>query len=255
MSQSSALLCNPVYYGFGVPQGQGQPVLLIPGFLAGDCLMVPMSRWLARIGYRPYLSGIDWNIGCPSRKLERLKWRIEMIVRESGRPPVIIGHSLGGLLARSLAARFPALVGHVIGLGSPVSVERVVLHAEFRSALGAWRALWNALTHASSKCGTTDCSCALNGRLTSSCAEHYGYSAIFSRDDEVIDWRTCVNLQGNNYEVSGRHCSLIVNARVYRLLAAILARQRIHPRGTRDWLRAQSTATSIPAQPHSDCRD
>ena len=194
--------------------------------------MVPMSRWLARIGYRPYLSGIDWNIGCPNRKLERLKWRVEMIVRESARPPVIIGHSLGGLLAHSLAARFPALVGHVIGLGSPVRVERAVLHAEFRSALGAWRALWNALTHAPSKCGTTDCSCALNDRLAPvSCAEHYGYSAIFSRGDEVIDWRTCVDPHGDNYEVSGRHCSLIVNAQVYRLLAAILACQRTTSKG------------------------
>jgi triacylglycerol lipase len=231
LSQSCALLCNPAYYGFGIPAGRGEPVLLIPGFLAGDCLMAPMGQWLARIGYRSYLSGIDWNIGCPGHTLEHLKRRVEMIVRENERPPVIIGHSLGGLLARSLAARFPALVGHVVGLGSPISVGRAALQKEIRYALGAWETLWPALTDASPKCGTTECQCALNDRLSSFNASEYGYSAIFSRRDEVVDWRSCVDPRGNNHEVTGKHCSLIVNAQVYRLLAMILARQ--HATSTR----------------------
>jgi triacylglycerol lipase len=225
LGQSCALFCDPVYYGFGVPQGRGEPVLLIPGFFAGDCSIAPLGQWLARIGYRPYLSGIDWNIGCPGRRLEQLKRRVEMIVREEARPPVVIGHSLGGLLARLLAARFPALVGHVVGLGSPLSVERAALRAEFRFALRAGEALWDVLTKTSPRCATAECGCALNGRSRFDAVE-FGYSAIFSRRDEVVDWRTCVDPRGDNHEVSGGHCSLIVNGQVYRRLALILARQR-----------------------------
>jgi pimeloyl-ACP methyl ester carboxylesterase len=135
LSQSCALLCDPSYYGFGIPLGPGgEPVLLILGFFAGDASIAPLGQWLARIGYRPYLSGIDWNIRCPGRRLEQPKLRVEMIVREGARPSVIIGHSLGGLLAHSVAARFPALVNHVVGLGSPVSVERTALRTESRFA-------------------------------------------------------------------------------------------------------------------------
>jgi triacylglycerol lipase len=225
LGQSCALFCDPVYYGFGVPQGRGEPVLLIPGFFAGDCSIAPLGQWLARIGYRPYLSGIDWNIGCPGRRLEQLKRRVEVIVREKSQPLVIIGHSLGGLLARSLAARFPAFVSHVVGLGSPVSVERAALRSEFRFALRAGAALWDVLTDASPRCATAECGCALNSRSRFDAVE-CDYSAIFSRRDEVVDWRTCVDPRGDNHEVPGGHCSLIVNAQVYRRLALILARQR-----------------------------
>ena len=71
----SCLLCDPVFYGAGVPNGDGSPVLLIPGFFAGDWSLSTLARWLSRIGYRPYLSGIDWNVGCPDEKSERLGWR------------------------------------------------------------------------------------------------------------------------------------------------------------------------------------
>jgi hypothetical protein len=46
-------------------------------------------------------------------------------------------------------------------------------------------------------------------------AVQYGYSAILSRRDEVVDWRTCVDPHGDNHEVSRGHCSFIVNAQVY----------------------------------------
>ena len=77
----SSLLRDPVYYGWGVRKGSDESVLLIPGFFAGDWMMAAMARWLARIGYRPYLSGIDWNVGCPGRTVELLGRRIQKIAR------------------------------------------------------------------------------------------------------------------------------------------------------------------------------
>ena len=79
----SSLLRDPVYYGRGVRKGTGEPVLLVPGFFGGDWMMAAMARWLARIGYRPYLSGIDWNVGCPGRTVELLGRRIQKMDKRS----------------------------------------------------------------------------------------------------------------------------------------------------------------------------
>ena len=48
-----ALHASPVYYGFGVPHGHAEPVVLVPGFLGDDRYLTEMHMWLRRIGYRP----------------------------------------------------------------------------------------------------------------------------------------------------------------------------------------------------------
>ena len=70
--QLSLLLRDPIYRGSEVQLGTGQPILLIPGFLVGDWTLWVMTRWLRRLGYRPYLSGIDWNIRAPEHTGELL---------------------------------------------------------------------------------------------------------------------------------------------------------------------------------------
>src|SRR3981081_1908576 len=52
------LIRDPVYYGRGVHRGGGRPVLLIPGFLAGDQTLFTMQAWLRRVDYKPQLPGI-----------------------------------------------------------------------------------------------------------------------------------------------------------------------------------------------------
>ena len=52
------LHASPVYYGFGVPRGDGSAVVLIPGFLGTDLYLAELHAWLRRIGYCPYFSGI-----------------------------------------------------------------------------------------------------------------------------------------------------------------------------------------------------
>src|SRR5215472_15055954 len=44
----SALVRDPVFRGRGVPKGDGRPVLLIPGFLAGDWTLRVLDNWLTR---------------------------------------------------------------------------------------------------------------------------------------------------------------------------------------------------------------
>jgi pimeloyl-ACP methyl ester carboxylesterase len=239
----STLLRDPVYYGQGVRRGAGEPVLLIPGFFAGDWMMAVMARWLARIGYRPYLSGIDWNVGCPDRKVELLGWRTQAIVRESGVPLVLVGHSLGGMLARSIAVRFPERVRHLVMLGTPSRTESwAAIRPEWRLAVRAAQSLWSALGVNPRQCGTPRCECAF-ALQSATLPDSVGLSSIYTRSDEVIDWRTCIDPQAENHEVPGGHLSLHINRHVYRLLAEIL----VGTHTTRETGEAGALGTKAPA--------
>jgi len=197
--------------------------MLIPGFSTGDWAVSTLNRWLARIGYRPYLSGIDLNVGCPNVKFERLEWRLEQISAECGAPVVLIGHSLGGVLARSLATALPGYVRHAITLGSPMRIEWNAIQSGARPAFRAIQALWSTVSDMPRDCGTGNCACRFTTVLANILDCEGRLSSIYTRADEVVDWQACVDGNAANYEVKGRHLSLVVNRDVYRLLASILA--------------------------------
>jgi pimeloyl-ACP methyl ester carboxylesterase len=103
------------------PRGplDGQPVLVIPGFLCSDQTTFSLRRELARAGFRVHGWKLGWNLGARADTLENLHRRVESLGHE--RPVVIIGWSLGGLFAREFARSFPDRVKAVVTLGSPFS--------------------------------------------------------------------------------------------------------------------------------------
>src|SRR5215467_10431653 len=127
------LHATPVYYGFGVPQGDDSGVVIIPGFLGTDLYLTELYGWLQRIGYRPYFSGIGINADCPNLLIQRhVNETIERALDETGRPIHLIGHSLGGVIARSVAGARPKDIASVITLASPIRgtvANRAVIHA------------------------------------------------------------------------------------------------------------------------------
>lgn len=100
-------------------RGDGRPVLVIPGFMIGDVRTWTLRRTLAQAGYRPAGWGLGRNRGVSVALLDRLEARLEAVAASG--PAALIGWSLGGLYARELATRRPALVERVITLGSPFS--------------------------------------------------------------------------------------------------------------------------------------
>ena len=67
------LLVDPVFHGVGVARGDGRPVVLLPGFAAGDYTLGPLTLWLRRIGYSATTCGIWLNAGCAERALLRIE--------------------------------------------------------------------------------------------------------------------------------------------------------------------------------------
>src|SRR6266498_1723208 len=97
------LRMSPVYRGAHIPHGNGEPVIVVPGFLSSDFQTGEMRRWLGRIGYVAHRSGIGRNIDCPDISLERLEETLVAAAEKSGQSVRIVGHRLGGLLARAAA--------------------------------------------------------------------------------------------------------------------------------------------------------
>src|SRR5664279_5266535 len=111
---------SPIYYGLGIPHGDGSGVVLVPGFLGTDTYLKQLHSWLERIGYRPYFSGIGLNAECPNLLIEhRLNENSAKALLATERKIHLIGHSLGGIIARSVANQRPDDIASVITLGSP----------------------------------------------------------------------------------------------------------------------------------------
>jgi pimeloyl-ACP methyl ester carboxylesterase len=103
------------------PRGpeDGPPVLVLPGFLAGDRTTMDIRRALGRAGWRTYPWGLGLNRGAKADTLDLLSERLNEVY--DGRPVLLVGWSLGGMFARELAHRHPDKVRAVATLCSPFS--------------------------------------------------------------------------------------------------------------------------------------
>lgn len=216
---------SPVYYGLGVPRGDGSAVVLIPGFLGTDAYLSQLHTWLGRIGYRPYFSGIGINAECPNLIIQRrLNACIEKARCETQRKIHIIGHSLGGIIARSVAGQRPNDVASVITLAAPF--RGTVAH---RTVLRAAEAVRGKILrqHGSQvlpTCYTGHCTCNFLDSLRHNVPDSVMETAIYTRNDGIVDWHYCVTgLQNCDFEVPGTHIGLSFNASAYTVIARRLA--------------------------------
>ena len=220
-----ALRASSVYGGAGIPHGDGAPVILIPGFLGMDPYLVEMHAWLKRIGYRSYMSGIGQNADCPNVLAQRLCVTIEQAYRDTGQKVDLVGHSLGGIIARVAAVRYPELIAQVITLASPVNSLRthplVVTAARFVRG----RVLWRRRSQVGSNCYTGQCDCSFLEHVRQEIPRSVLHASIYTRSDGIVDWRSCLEENGSpNIEVRGTHIGLAFNADVYQNVAHLLAK-------------------------------
>jgi triacylglycerol lipase len=229
--EHAALLRDPLLHGVGVPRGDGAPVLLVPGFMAGDPSLRVMARWLKRIGYRPCRAGIRSNVDCAERALERLERQLEGFAERHGRKVEIVGHSRGGSLARMLAVRRPELVSGVVTLGSPV-VDQLAVHPMVRAHVEAVSFLGSAGLPGffSRDCSEGECCARARADAAGPFPADVRLVAVYSRTDGIVDWRACLDPAARQVEVRGSHVGMAVNADVFRVVADVLrARESTAP--------------------------
>jgi triacylglycerol lipase len=204
------------------------PVLLIPGFMAGDPTLKAMSSMLRRQGFRTYRAQIRVNVGCTREAAERLEQRLETIATRRNRKVTIVGHSLGGMLARGLAARRPDLIEGIVAMGSPVLAPGAI------HKVLAWDALMlSRLTRAgfggmmSADCFGGECARLSWEESQLEIDPDLAFTAIYSKRDGIVDWRACLDPAAQHVEVRTSHCGMAVDPLVMDHVLAALRDQQV----------------------------
>jgi pimeloyl-ACP methyl ester carboxylesterase len=135
----------------------------------------------------------------------------------------MIGHSLGGTLARAVAVRRPDLVAQVITLGSPIREVRAHPLAVGMARL-ADRFIRQREHAQGDHVHDGSCACALIDALAQPFPPSVDRVALFTRKDGVLDWRSTMDEDARlNIQVDASHLGLPFNAEVYRVLTQVLA--------------------------------
>lgn len=197
--------------------GVGRPVLVLPGFMAGNPATKPLRRWLTDRDFAAVGWELGANHGLTDAVLEGTRDQLDRLADEHGRPVALVGWSLGGLLTRWLAHERPDAVSRVVNLGSPWRAEGERTRASPMFALARRR--W----------GATD-------RLAEVLAElrqplPVPSTAVYSRTDGVLSWRACLEDDAPRHEsvpVTGSHSGLCANP----LALAVVTDRLAQPDGT-----------------------
>ena len=191
------------------------PVVLVPGFLAGDGTLKLMSAVLRRQGFRTYRSHIHANVGCTLNAAAQLEARLESIALRRGSRVQIVGHSLGGMIARGVAVRRPDLVSGIVTLGSPMLAPGAHHRSLARSVdvlVRLSRAGVPGLM--SEECVAGDCARRSFDESRQPVPDGIDFTAIYSRRDGIVDWRACIDPQARAVEVTTSHVGMAVDPRV-----------------------------------------
>ena len=193
------------------------PVLVLPGFTAGDLSTLPLRRVLIRQGYATYGWGLGQNFGPTERVIDGIHGRLDQLARQHDGPVSLIGWSLGGVYARELARDSPSVVRQVITLGSPFRMtpaDRSSVSGLFDrfGGYGYRRFAAQALRLAVHE----------YERLPLSVPS----TAIYTRTDGIVRWHTCIDTESprhENIEVRGSHSGLGFNPAVVIAISDRLA--------------------------------
>jgi len=189
-------------------EGDGHPVIVLPGFMASKRSTAPLRKFLKKQGYAAY----DWGLGRNYGKIEykeTLLAFVEELYNQQGQRISLVGWSLGGVFARELAKERPELIRQVVTLGSP-----------FRAVIKKNNATWlYEYVSGGQKIEEID------PELIAALPEPAPVptTAIYSKEDGVVPWQYCMEKEETdihqNIQVRGSHFGLGVNPSVLHVIA------------------------------------
>jgi pimeloyl-ACP methyl ester carboxylesterase len=184
-----------------------------------------MSRALRRRGFRTYRSHIRANVGCTLSAAAQLESRIESIAIRRGSRVHVVGHSLGGMLARGLAVRRPDLISGIVTLGSPMlapGAHHALLTLSVDALVRLSRAGVPGLM--SEECVAGSCARQSFEESREPMPDGVSFTAVYSRRDGIVDWRACVDPEAFPVEVTTSHLGMAVDPRVIDVVTTALQR-------------------------------
>jgi pimeloyl-ACP methyl ester carboxylesterase len=211
------------------PHAAGDPVMLVPGFLAGDWTLALLSRHLRLLGFRTYRSGIWANIGCIDEGTQALERRLEHIAARRERKVTVVGHSLGGMMARGLADRRPDLVAGIVTMGSPMLAPGAA-HEILLTAVRGLKRLESIGLHVMGRdCTEGGCALRMWEESRKPLPPGFPFTAVYSPRDGIADWRACIDPGGQAREVRSSHTGMPLDPHVIDIVVETLRQVHNQP--------------------------
>ncbi len=202
------------------PRGNGQPVLILPGFLATDNSTYVMRRYLKRQGYNAHGWDLGRNAGLRNSTYLKLEQRIIEMYGQHQEKISLIGWSLGGLYARILAHRLPDYVRQVITLGSPFNLAQPKATSDVDEVSSSILKIYERLNPGASQDEL------LQGTPIWEMPPPVPSTSIYSESDGIAAWRSCIDetsASTENLRISGSHIGMTHNPMIYYAVSDRLA--------------------------------
>ena len=188
------------------PKGTGQPVLLLPGYGAGDGSTAVLRRYIRYLGYDARGWGLGTNTGDVPALIPKAAQLVAAIAAETRQPVRLVGWSLGGYLGP-----------RTTGCGG-------ARHHARQSSVGGpkYTAVADVYRRQGYDLDAIEAGVADRERIPLQVPA----TAIYSKTDGVVAWRACIDSQNRNIEhveVRTTHLGLGFAPDVYRVIAQRLA--------------------------------
>jgi pimeloyl-ACP methyl ester carboxylesterase len=196
-----------------MPRGDGQLVMLVPGFGTTDHWLWPLGAYLRSLDYRVEGWGLGRNTGRVPQLVPQMVDRIDALTGDVDGGITLVGWSLGGYLAREAARERQQLVRRVVTFGSPV-----VGGPKYTTTARHYEKNGFDLDEIEARVTERD-DVPLDVPVT----------AIYSRRDGIVAWRACidhVNPNVEHIEIKATHLGMGLSPEVFEIVAQRLARSR-----------------------------
>jgi hypothetical protein len=202
-------IAAPPPFPDGSARGQGQPVIVVPGFCSPDMATARLREFLTRQGFSPRTWDSGPNLGPTRTALSTFERQLIETAEACGQRVSLVGISLGGTIAREIAKRRPDCVARVVTMVSPIRLPVATCLAPLAQIAAL---VWD------------DTSRDAMARIAE--PPPVPLTAIVSPKDGVVDWRACVPDDAPNVEmvlVQAAHMTIASNPAAQRVVASRLA--------------------------------
>lgn len=202
-----------------LPQGDGHPVVFLPGFCTGNGATYFMRRVLREHGHHTLGWNHGPNLGIDEKLVETVIDQVNHLAWEHQQKVSLVGQSLGGTVARVVANMIPHEVRSIITLGSPINgLTGVLDHVKTMYDLKTicdrkGDDMWNSYCHMINENPPLPC------------------TSIYSKTDGVVHWGESMVIEtdiAENVEVHSSHLSMGFDIYTIKIIADRLSQPEGH---------------------------
>lgn len=193
--------------------GDGQPVVVAPGFLGSEDSVAELVNWLSSVGYDVRVADLQANLRGSTWAVNRIVAALEGCLR----PAILIGHSRGGQQARVATQRRPELVANLVTLGAAFRAH-LPRHFALRAVVETMRMANRLGLYVPTDGDDRDYEADLERPYSVDVPFH----SIWSRSDGLVAWQSCADPAAVGIEVDCSHRGLVASQAAFTAIATAL---------------------------------